>query len=225
MKPTICSLLIVAILSAGLLALPAGASLVLSDFSVQPTTYPLPPKATVNVTEHVTLHPLDEITFREKHRVQMQTGLLNATWNIRIYVDGVPGAQQSASGTSAFINGFLLSYGTEHDVSFVATVRGTVPDTPGQQVVLLTIAELDSTGSVVTDSAITMSEPVAGPVTATTVTRTSRTTAVPAEETTPTPTEAGVWWEIAVVALCAAAALISGGRKGRSGRSEKDRRS
>lgn len=213
MKPLIYSLLLAAILSAGLLILPAGASLVLSDFAVQPNTYPLTPMATVNGTAHVTIEPSGDTTFREGHRLQMQTGLLNATWDTRIYVDGVPGGRQTASGTSAFINGYLLSYGSDRDVSFLVTVSGTVPDTPGQQALLLTIAELDNTGSLVTASAITINEPVAVPVTVTSMKRTVRATTPPAEETATAPTEAGAGWEIPVTALCATAALVSWGRK------------
>jgi hypothetical protein len=169
---------------------------------------------TVNVTAHVTLEPSGDTTFQNGHRLQMQTGLLNAIWDTRIYVDGVPGAQQPASGTSAFINGYLLSFGRDRDVSFVVTVRGTVPDTPGQQALLIRISELDNTGSLVTTaSPITMSEPVAAPVTVTSTRKTVRATTTPAEETATAPTEAGVWGEIPVIALCATAALVSCARK------------
>jgi len=218
MKPLIRSLLLAAILSAGLFALPAGASLVLSDFSIQPNTYPLTPMAVVNATADGTLQPVGDTTFQEGHRLQMQTGLLNATWDTRIYVDGVPGARQQASGASAFISGYLLSYGKGHDVSFLVTVRGTVPDTPGQQALLLTIAELDNSGSLVTDSPSTVTVPVAAPVTVTSVKRTARATTPPAEETTTTPTEAGVGGAIPVIAFGATAALMFFSRKGQDKR-------
>jgi len=214
MKQLIRSLLLAIILSAGLLALPAGASLVLSDFSVQPNTYPLTPGATINISAHVTVEPSGDTTFRDGHRLQMQTDLLNATWDTRIYIDGVPGARQPASGTSAFISGVMLSYGSDRDVSFIVTVRGTVPETPGQQALLLKIAELDSTGSILmTDKAITISEPVAAPVTATSTKRTVRVTTTPAEEAATAPTEAATGGEIPVLAFCAAVALVSCGRK------------
>jgi len=212
MKPLIRSFILAIILSAGLLALPAGASIVLSDVAVQPNTYPLVPLSVVNVTAHVTLEPLAATTFRDGHRLQMQTDLLGATWDTRIYVDGVPGARQPASGTSAFINGYLLSFGSDRDVSFIVTIRGTVPDTPGQQVLLIRISELDSTGSLETTvNPITVSEPVAAPVTVTTTKRTARTTTTPAEEPITAPTEAGTEGVMPVLALGAAAALISCG--------------
>lgn len=214
MKPLIRSLLLVIVLSAGLLALPAGAALVLSDVAVQPNTYPLAPMSAVNVTAHVTLEPLGTTTFRDGHRLQMQTGLLNATWDTRVYIDGAPGARQPASGTSAFINGYLLSFESERDVSLLVTVRGTVPDTPGQQALLIRISELDSTGSLETTvTPITISEPVAIPVTTTTTKRTVRATTPPAEETATAPTDAGAGGEIPVIALCAAAVLVSWGGK------------
>ena len=101
-------------------------------------------------------------TFIKGHELQMQTDLVNAQWNIQILQNGRNAAQQSASGSAAFVNGALLSYSTSNDVSLQVTINGVVPQTQSDQVMLLQVEEIDNSGNIVPGSVITLSQPVAG---------------------------------------------------------------
>jgi hypothetical protein len=112
------------------------------------------------VTSSITLLLSGATTFSRYHTLQMQTGLLDAQWNIQVLVNGVPAAQQSASGTTAFVNGYLLSYPTTSDLSFVVSVNGTVPAAAGTNVTVLHITELDNGGFPVPESSIMVTAPL-----------------------------------------------------------------
>ncbi|OPY39135.1 MAG: hypothetical protein A4E35_00369 [Methanoregula sp. PtaU1.Bin051] len=183
-------------ISAGFFIMPAGATLVLTDTVLAPVTVPLTPLSAQEVVVKVAVLPSGATTFQREHSLQMQTGLSAALWNIQVFENGIAAATQAASGDAAFVNGYLLSYGTNHDVSFVVTVKGTVPATAGPEVLLLKIMELDNSGSVVPGSVISVSRPVAMPTV-------NPPETVSGGETTPATTRAG--------GFCAAVALMSCG--------------
>jgi hypothetical protein len=81
---------------------------------------------------------------------------------LQILQNGRNAAQQSASGSAAFVNGALLSYSTNNDVSLSVTINGVVPQTQSDQVMLLKVEEIDNTGNIVPGSVITISQPLAG---------------------------------------------------------------
>jgi hypothetical protein len=83
---------------------------------------------------------------------------------IQVVVDGNDAALQTATGSTAFINGPILSYTTNRDVSFTVTVDGTVPETANGNVTLLRMVELDNTGSTVPGSQSVITLPVTGTV-------------------------------------------------------------
>lgn len=148
---------------------PVAAALVLTNTSFAPAL-PLVP-GPQEVTATLVIVPSGGTTFSRGHEIQMQTGLGDAGWNIQVVVDGIPAAQQTATGTAAFVNGALISYPTSHDVSVVVTISGMVPATASPEVVLLQAEEIDNGGNVVPGSVLTLSRPVSGltiPVTATT---------------------------------------------------------
>jgi hypothetical protein len=112
------------------------------------------------------LGPSGSTTFIPSHQLQMQTELLNARWNIQVLLNGLNAAQQSASGSTAFVNGALLSYSLNNDVSLEVTIDGFVPRMQEGQIIIFQIKEIGNFGSVVPGSEITVSQPVAGePVT------------------------------------------------------------
>jgi hypothetical protein len=92
----------------------------------------------------------------------MQTGLSGARWTIQVVVDGLNTANQTARGSAAFLSGFLLSYSSYHDVSFIVSVDGTVPQAAGSQVVLLQVEEIDNSNQLVPGSVMAITLPVAG---------------------------------------------------------------
>jgi hypothetical protein len=114
------------------------------------------------VTAQYYVGPSGATTFIKGHELQMQTDLANAPWNIQVLLDGRNAAQQSASGSAAFLNGEILSYSTNHDVSLSVTVDGTVPQTQSDQVMMLQVEEIDNSGNIVPGSMIPLIQPVAG---------------------------------------------------------------
>jgi hypothetical protein len=140
---------------------PASAIMTLTNVSYVPD-----PPLLINRQQHVTAHyyvgPSGATTFIPGHQLQMQTELVNAQWNIQILVDGRNAARQSALGSTVFVNGALLSYSTNQDVSLDVTIDGLVPQEQATQVMVLLVKEIDNSGSVVPGSSILISQPVAG---------------------------------------------------------------
>jgi hypothetical protein len=167
MTPKI-TLLFCGILVLVLLVSPAAASQVLTGVSFSPDSPLLPGDQQHTVAKYAII-PAGSSTFPRGHTLQMQTGLTDARWTIQVIVDGNNAALQTASGSAAFINGGLLSYPTDHDVSFTVTIDGTVPGAAAGTVTLLDMVELDNAGSPVPGSQSIVSRPGAAPAAATTV--------------------------------------------------------
>jgi hypothetical protein len=144
-----------------LLAAPAAASQILTGVSCDPTP-PLQPGGHQHMVAQYTIIPSGSTTFPKGHNLQMQTDLVSAQWTIQVIVDGNNAALQTASGPAAFVNGAILSYPTNHDLSFTVTIDGTVPATGTGTVTLLNMTELDNNGSPVPGSQSLVAEPVAG---------------------------------------------------------------
>ena len=95
----------------------------------------------------------------------MQKDLTGAQWTVQVTPDRRDAARQTASGSTAFVNGELLSYGTNRDIGIVVTVDGTVPANASGSLTVLTVNELDNGGKVVHGSIPAVSQPVAGSAT------------------------------------------------------------
>ena len=144
-----------------LLVTPVAATYTLSSVSYTPN----PPQIIgghQQVTATYYIGPSGSTTFIVGHELQMQTNLMNARWNIQVLQNGRNAAQQSASGSVAFVNGEILSYSNNNDVSLQVTVDGVVPQTQSVQVMLLQVEEIDNSNNIVPGSVITLSQPVAG---------------------------------------------------------------
>ena len=146
-----------------LIALPAAASQVLTSESFTPDS-PFVAGGQQHVVLKYTVLPSGSTTFPRGHNLQMQTGLAGTQWTIQVIVDGNNAARQTASGSTAFMNGAILSYSTNHDVSFTVTIDGTVPVSATGTVTVVQVAEIDNTGNVVPGSQGVINRPVAGPV-------------------------------------------------------------
>ena len=144
-----------------LLVTPVAATYSLTSVSYTPNP-PLVIGGQQQVVATYYIGPSGSTTFIKGHELQMQTDLMNARWNIQVLQNGRNAAQQSASGSAAFVNGALLSYSTNNDVSLCVTINGVVPQTQSVQVMLLQVEEIDNTGNIVPGSVITLSQPVAG---------------------------------------------------------------
>jgi hypothetical protein len=141
-----------------LIGSPALAALVITNVSFSPVP-PLMGGDEQHAVTTIAVIPAGATTFSRTHMLQMQTPLTNARWNIQVIVDGVPAAQQSASGTGAFVNGYLLSYPTTSDVSFTVTLNGTVSTGTNPNVTILQVTELDTSSQPVPGSSLTVIAP------------------------------------------------------------------
>ncbi len=146
-----------------LIALPAAASQVLTSESFTPDS-PLVAGGQQHVVMKYTVIPSGSTTFPRGHNLQMQTGLAGAQWTIQVIVDGNNAARQTATGSTAFVNGAILSYTTNNDVSFTVTIDGTIPASATGTVTVLQVSEIDNTGNVVPGSQSVIIRPVAGAV-------------------------------------------------------------
>ena len=175
-----------------LLTMPAAATLVLSGSTLTPGTLPLVPLQGQKIDVRIAVIPSGGRTFAIGHTLQMETDLLDARWNTSIIVDGYPGAQQASEGRVAFVNGFVLSYPTDRDVSVEISVSGAVPQAEDGAVMLMSVRELDNGGAVVPGSTVMIEEPVAAPTGLPVPGTSPLFTPVPEKTTaSPSPTKAG----------------------------------
>jgi hypothetical protein len=209
------SLLLLFLLPAMACTAPAGATIVSNGLVLDPAAVPLAPLSEETVVQTIAVIPSGSTTFSKDHSLQMQTGLAAATWNIQVYKNGIAAAQQPASGDAAFVSGYLLSYGTDNDVSLTVTVSGTIPDTPGAQITLLSVAELDGSGAPVPGSSITVSEPVASPLVPASPQGAAPSALPSGQGTAPSPTQSGRESAATLLMACAAsaAALAVAGKR------------
>lgn len=158
MNPTRRSLFCACILFL-LIILPVVASPILAGESFTPNP-PLVPGGQQQVV--ATFAIPSGTTFPRNHNLQMQTDLVDARWTTQVTLDGNNAARQTASGSSAFINGEILSYSVNNDVGFTVTITGIVPASANGTATVLRLVEIDNTGSTVPGSEVLISEPVAG---------------------------------------------------------------
>ena len=179
------------------------AALVITNVSFSPVP-PLTGGDEQHAVTTIAIIPAGATTFSRTHMLQMQTSLAHARWNIQIIVDGVPAAQQSASGTGSFVNGYLLSYPTTSDVSLTVALEGTVPSGTDPNVMILQVTELDTSSQPVPGSSLMVIAPRISPSHGAAVTP-EGTAAAPAAAI-PSPTRASTFPADALVASVVAVA-------------------
>jgi hypothetical protein len=160
-----------------------------ASMTLTSVNYTPPPPLVSGNQQHVIaryyLGPSGATTFIPSHQLQMQTELVNARWTIQVILNGLNAAHQSSSGSTAFVNGALLSYSLNNAVSLEVAIDGFVPLTQEGQIVILQVKEIDNSGSVVPGSETTVSQPVAGEA-ATTFQTTYPTPTLPPVQPSPT---------------------------------------
>ena len=128
----------------------ASAILSLSNADVYPSADYLQPGERVNVSAKVEIIPSGAMTFASGHMLVLSTDMEKADWDVRVLVDGIQGAVIQKNTDRLFINGYLLSYPTDRDVSVSIEMVGNAPasmdDMPHT---VLRIAELNNQGVIV----------------------------------------------------------------------------
>lgn len=192
------TLIVSALIALMLLVIPVTATYTLSDVSYIPTP-PLETGSQQQLTAIYYIGPSGSTTFIKNHELQMQTALSSARWNIQVLQNGRNAAQQSVSGSAAFVNGEILSYSNNNEVLLQVTVDGIVPQISGD-VMLLQVVEIDNSNNIVPGSEITISQSVAGqPVT---TAPTSLPTLTPIIVPPSLTKSAGFTTAIGIVAIC-----------------------
>jgi hypothetical protein len=158
---TIVPFLFCGILLLLLIVSPVAATQTLTTVSCDPSP-PLVPGDHQHMVTKYMITPSGSTTFPRGHNLQMQTDLADAQWTIQVIVDGRDAARQTAYGPAAFVNGEILSYSTNHDVSFTVTIEGIVQKMASGTVTLLDMVEIDNTGSAIPGSRSLIIQPVAG---------------------------------------------------------------
>ena len=170
---------------------PVTATFIVSGQSFHPAP-PVTPGTLENATITYAMIPTGATTFSRTHSLQMQTSLWEAHWIIQVFVNGIPQANQTATGSAAFMSGYLLSYPTTDDVSFNVSLTGTIPLGEGTNVTLLQVNEIDTTGGTAPLGSSTVSLPLVVTSTAGSSTPLPETaTASPEAPASPSPTQAG----------------------------------
>ncbi len=132
---------------------PCSAFLSLQDVQVIPPGASLPVATVVNATGVIQIIPQGPTTFIEGYTLVLSTDLERARWNVMVLVDGNQAAVIPKEGNFVFINGFLLSYPTNRDVTVSVEVNGTVPGLQdGTPFRVMQAEELNNQGQVVGDS-------------------------------------------------------------------------
>jgi len=167
---------------------PVSATFQIQQSSLNPATTPLEPGAQQSVIAEIVIIPQGTSTFIVSNQLQLTTYLVVPLWDVQVMVDGRPAAVIPAQGNTAFINGFLLSYPNNNDVSVSASVKGIVP-TGVSSVKLLQVSQLNNAGQTIPGAVQTISESVEIPATSEPATSPSSspvmTTAVPTKASGP----------------------------------------
>lgn len=177
----------IVILATCIVTVPVSATFQIQQSSINPSQVPLQPGAKQSVTADISIIPQGMTTFIPGYQLQLTTDLVAPQWDVQVMVNGRPAAVIPVTGSTAFINGFLLSYPNNNDVAVDVSVTGIVPSGVSSAN-LLQVVELDNSGQTVTGSAQTISEPVAVPVTTVVTSPAVTRTSVPATSA-PAPTK------------------------------------
>jgi hypothetical protein len=123
---------VIAFIAVCLCIFPAAATLNLNSIVISPTDEAVAPGTGMNVSADIEIIPSGATTFTSSHTLVLSTGLEDARWNVVVYVNGIQGAVIPQTGNYVFVNGFLLSYPTNRDVSVKVALEGMAPIASGE---------------------------------------------------------------------------------------------
>ncbi len=135
------------------LVLPCSASYSIRDVTITPLSDSYPSGRSLTTSAALPIIPAGPTTYIEGYSLKLSTDLDQARWNVRVLVDGRQAAVFEKSGTTLFMNGYLLSYPVTSDVEVRVTLEGTVPP-PATEVAfsVLRVVELNNQGQVIPES-------------------------------------------------------------------------
>ncbi len=172
------SFVVIAFIAVCLCIFPAAATLNLNSIVISPPDEAVAPGTGMNVSADIEIIPSGATTFTSSHTLVLSTGLEDARWNVVVYVNGIQGAVIPQTGNYVFVNGFLLSYPTNRDVSVKVALEGMAPIASGEtQFTVFQMQELNNEN-----------QPVGGSVQTITRNLTMPSTPVSSPPTTAPPT-------------------------------------
>jgi hypothetical protein len=133
---------------------------------ISPPGEAVAPGTAMNMSADIEIIPSGATTFTSSHTLVLSTGLEEARWNVVVYVNGIQGAVIPQTGNYVFVNGFLLSYPTNRDVSVKVALDGIAPVDPGQsQFTVFQMQELNNENQAVGGSVQTVTRTLTMPST------------------------------------------------------------
>ncbi len=160
------SFIVIPLIAVCLCIFPATATLNLDSIVISPPGEAVAPGTAMNVSVDIEIIPSGATTFTSSHTLVLSTGLEEARWNVVVYVNGIQGAVIPQTGNYVFVNGFLLSYPTNRDVSVKVALEGMAPVDPGQsQFTVFQMQELNNENQPVGGSVQTITRDLTVPST------------------------------------------------------------
>ncbi|HUU75605.1 MAG TPA: hypothetical protein VMW63_05900 [Methanoregulaceae archaeon] len=133
----------------------ASANIAVGNIGISPSGDLVSGQTQVSVSFVIEFASSGGYTFDNENTLQMSTDLDSATWSYVIIQDGVENPAALEVGSNVNINGWVLSYPSNREISMRVNMNGMAPqvDTSEEKVVI-GIAELSSRGSVISSSVV-----------------------------------------------------------------------
>jgi hypothetical protein len=182
------SFIVIALIAVCLCIVPATATLNLNSIVISPPGDAVAPGTPMNVSADIEIIPSGATTFTSSHTLVLSTGLEEAKWNVVVYVNGIQGAVIPQTGNYVFVNGFLLSYPTNRDVSVKVALEGMAPIATGEsQFTVFQMQELNNENQPVGGSVQTITRNLTVPSTPVSTPPTTAPATVPPTTKAPMP--------------------------------------
>ena len=151
------SLIVLIILLLAGSVIPVSATYSFKDVTVTPLSDTYQAGTSLSTSAALAIIPAGPTTFIEGYTLVLSTDLDQASWNVRVMVDGRQAAVFQKFGNTVFINGYLLSYPVTRDVEVRVAMEGTVTHTgSGSTFSILRAIELNNQGQIVPGSETTV---------------------------------------------------------------------
>lgn len=133
----------------------ASAGILVRDICISPGGNLVSGQTQVSGSFVIDLVPLGGYTFDEEHTLQLFTDLNSVTWSYVIIQDDIENPAILEVGQNVNINGWVLSYPSNHDISIRVNMNGIAPTvTRSEEKVMVRVAELSRMGTVISGTKV-----------------------------------------------------------------------
>lgn len=136
-----------------ILIAPVSGTFSLQSVAIHPSVEALKPAEAMTIRATAQIIPQGPTTYIEGYTMVLSTELDPVKWDVAVLVDGNRAAVFEKTGSTVFINGYLLSYPTTRDVALEISVDGYSPKgTAETGFIAIRITELNNQGRPVSGS-------------------------------------------------------------------------